>query len=453
MSSALTNPPQTGGNPLSMKHLAEKGTQQTRPADQPPKPRGRRWLPLIALIVAGGAAGAWYAYARLVAGHEDQATLGFLPGHGAAAGKNVADQPIQTVPVEVVWQSDTLRLTGSLIADERSSVASNTSGIAAEVLVDRGSVVRKNDVLVRIDPTDAKNELAEGQAMLDELKARLGLDGDMKNFDPEDQPEVRIAKASADLAASNLRRAKELVAKKVISDEAYDQTQTEYELATQRYRQARLLIKQAYQACNTAVAKLAILEKAVADTTIRAPFDGWVAEKLVSVGEQISSGMQATKVVTLVRIDSLRLSLTVPQQDIGRIQPSQTVRFHVDSFPDRTFNATVRFIAPIVANDTRSMIVEAVVPNSDGALRPGLFVTAELELKRQESEFLAPVAAVERVGEVARVFVVHDGVAREQIVALGQQHDGKVEIRSGLTGKEILVANPEHVHDGDVVRP
>jgi RND family efflux transporter MFP subunit len=343
-------------------------------------------------------------------------------------------------------------LTGSLMADEKSSVAANTSGIAAEVLVDRGSIVRKNDVLVQIDPTDAKNKLAEGQALLDELKARLGLEGNLDTFNPEDQPEVRLAKASAELAAANLRRAKDMYTKKVISAEAYDQTQTENELASQRYRQALLQIRQVYQAYKTILTKLAILEKAVADTTIRAPFDGWVAEKLVAVGEQISAGMQATKVVTLVRVDPLRLSLTVPQQNIACIRPGQTVRFHVDSFPDRTFNATVRFIAPVVTNDTRSMVVEAIVPNPEGALRPGLFATAELVLPKKEVEVLVPATAVQKVGEVARVFVVRDGVAREQVVALGELDKGKVGIRSGLTGKEILVAKPELVHDGDAVR-
>ena len=108
-----------------------------------------------------------------------------------------------------------------------------------------------------------------------------------------------------------------------------------------------------------------------------------MAEKLVAVGEQINSGVQATKVVTLVRIDPLRLSLTVPQQDIGRIEPGQTVRFHVDGFPERTFEARVRFIAPVVTSDTRSMVVEALAPNPDHLLRPGLFATAELELQGQ----------------------------------------------------------------------
>ncbi len=440
-------------NPLHLKHIGDKEQVEKVPATGSPPPRRRRW-PMIVLAVAvacGG--GAWYAHAWLGAAGNGKATLGFVSKDGADMNDMAAPAAsIATVPVEVIPRSDILRLTGSLAADERSSVASNTSGIVAEVQVDRGSRVRKGDVMVQIDPTDAKNELAEGQARLEELKARLGLDGNVEDFNPQDQPEVRLAKASADLAAANLHRAKELIAKKVISDEVYDQTETEFEMANQRYRQSLLLIKQAYAVCKTAMAKLAILEKAVADTTIRAPFDGWVAEKLVAVGEQISSGMQATEVVTLVRINPLRLSLIVPQQDIGCIEPGQKVYFHVDSFPDKTFEAQVRFIAPVV-NDTRSMVVEAVAPNPDGLLRPGLFATAELELRKQRPVIFAPIGAVQKNGEVGRVFVVRDGVAREQIVALGEQAGGKIEIRSGLTGKERLVARPELVKDGDKVRP
>jgi membrane fusion protein, multidrug efflux system len=284
------------------------------------------------------------------------------------------------------------------------------------------------------------------------LKARLGLEGDLSHFIPEDEPEVRVAKASADLAASNLRRAEDLHVKKVISTEAFDQTQTEFELANQRYRQSLLQIRQVYQLCRTAQIKLAILEKAVADTTIRAPFDGWVAEKLVAVGEQISSGMQATKVVTLVRIDPLRLSLTVPQQSIGSIQPGQKVRFQVDSYPDRTFEGKVRYIAPVVTNDTRSMVVEALVSNPNGTLCPGLFATAELQLKEKGAEVFVPLSAVQKIGEVARVYVVRNGMACEQVVALGEAEQQRVAIKSGLTGEERLVARPELVHDGDAVR-
>lgn len=469
MSTILVEEPTPAVNPLSLGHTIEKKPGDKKSADKPPKPHSRTWLLIVVVAIIAG--GAWYGHAWLAAADKGEkaaktsagengraggkATLGFAADADAGAAKTAKSTSaprIETVHVEVVERSDTLRLTGTLIADERSSVASNTSGIAAEVLVDRGSIVHKGDVLVQIDPTDAKNKLAEGLALIDELKARLGIDEDLESFNPEDEPEVRLAKASAELAASNLRRAKDLYTKKVISTEAFDQSRTESELATQRYRQALFQIKQAYQACRTAQTKLAILEKAVADTTIRAPFDGWVAEKLVAVGEQISSGMQATKVVTLVRINPLRLALTVSQQDIGCIRDKQSVRFRVDSFPDRMFTGTVQYIAPVVTNDTRSMVVEAVVPNPDGALRPGLFATAELVLPQKGAEILAPVGAVQKLGEVASVFVVRDGVAREQVVALGDVENGMVHVKSGLTDADILVANPNLVHDGDVVR-
>jgi RND family efflux transporter MFP subunit len=434
-----------------------------------PAARRHRWWPMVVVIVlAVAAAGVWHWYPQIVgllggqsgaaAGGgtsrqgNGKASLGFAPAEADGSAKTGSPaQRIQTVPVEMAPRSDVLRVTGSLMADERASVASNTSGIAAEVCVDRGSLVKKGDVLVRIDPRDARHKYEEGVAVLEELKARLGITGDLKDFKPEDEPEVRIAKASEELAAANLRRAKDNYAKKVISTEAFDQLKTEYDLAAQRFRQSQFQIVQALYVCKTAQIKVAILKKALDDTEIIAPFDGWVAEKLVAPGEQISSGMQATKVVTLVRINPLRLSLSVPQQDIGRIQPGQTVRFQVDSFPDRVFEARVRFIAPVVTNDTRTMVVEAVAPNPDRLLRPGLFATAEVELPRRQTSVFAPLKAVLRTGEVGRVFVVRDGVAREQVVALGDADGRRVEIQSGLSGKEILVANPELVHDGDAV--
>lgn len=468
-----------------------KATLGTRPAAQPVSPARREaasdiavegaatpatltaqgaasrrgWLPLAFVLVVIALTGAWLASMQLgLLGHaagerssasdsvprNGKATLGFAPAGETAKDRGGESESLATVPVEVAQRNETLRLTGTLVADEKAAVASNVSGILAEIRVDRGSVVHKNDVLAQLDPVDAQNRLTEGRALLDELKARLGLDQE-EPFRVENQPEVRLAKASLELAECNLNRAEDLYPKKAISTEALDQARTEHQLAVQRYRQTQLQVRQSYQACRTAMARLAILEKAVADTTIRAPFDGWVAEKRVAVGEQVTAGFMSTPIVTLVRVDPLRLSLTVPQQEIGRVRQGQTVRFQVDAFPDRTFDGTVQYITPVVNNDTRSMIVEAVVPNSEGVLRPGLFATAQLELARQKAEIYVPTGAVQRVGEVARVFVVRDGTAREQVVSLGAARDGRIEIQSGLSGDERLVARPELVRDGDAI--
>jgi membrane fusion protein, multidrug efflux system len=363
------------------------------------------------------------------------------------------------VAVEAIERSETLRLTGTLAADVKSSVAANVSGIAEKVFVDRGSVVREGEPLVQIDATDAKNKYAEGLAMVEELKARLGITDDGSRFDPAELPEVKLAKAALEQAQRNMDRVDKLAEKKVLSKETVEQTQTEYELAVNRYTQALYQSRQAYQTCKTAQVRAEILAKAVKDTTIVAPFDGWVVEKLVDKGEQISAGMQATKVVTLVKINPLRLSLTVPQQSIAHIQKGQTVRFRVDAFPNRDFEGTVKFVAPMVADNNRSMIVEATVPNElkDGKpeLVPGLFATAQLNLQQMKSKVFVPLSAVQWTGEQGRVFVVRDGVAREVVVQIGEidKESNKVEILSGLTGKETLVARPSHVRDGVPVRP
>ncbi len=177
-----------------------------------------------------------------------------------------------------------------------------------------------------------------------------------------------------------------------------------------------------------------------------------MVQKHVAVGEQVTGGFIASNVVTVVRTDPLRLALTVPQQSVGQIQPGQKVIFRVDSFPDRTFEARIRYISPVVINETRSMIADAVVPNPDNLLRPGVFATAEVQLPEQKPQVLVPMAAVQKMNEVARVFVVRDGVARAQVIALGKTVEDKVAVTSGLSGKELLVARPDLVRDGDAVR-
>jgi RND family efflux transporter MFP subunit len=422
--------------------------------------RGRRALIVVAAVafLAGVAGSLCLPRSRTAASETKnalqdggKATLGFA-NSGDADINNSPTERIEVICVETLPRCDRLRLPGTLSADEQSSVASNANGIVTEVRVDRGSIVKKGDVLVELDPTDAKNRLAEGVALVDELKAKLILGEASVPFVVEEQPEVKLTEATLKLAASRKDRAETLLPKNAISADECDLYRSEYECAVQRYRQSQQQVRQCYQNYQTAVVRLAALRKAVTDTTIVAPFDGVVAEKHVAVGEQVTGGFVASKVVTMVRTNPLRLSLTLPQHSVGRIELGGKVRFQVDCYPGKTFEAEVRHISPAVTSDTRSLLVEAITDNSDGALRPGLFAAAELDISEQQTEMLVPTTAVQRTGEVARVFVVRDGAAREQVVALGEAAKGKVEIRSGLTGKELLLSRPELLHDGDKVR-
>ena len=294
----------------------------------------------------------------------------------AGLGGQDSTQAVQSVQRDVavrlpgVWRPTTSRTWGAMPRDRVGDMR------GARQFREEGGL------LVQLDPRDSQYALDEGELAAEQFRVRLGLDAG-KKFRVEEVPEVEAASLALQLAEKNFHRWETLRTRNAIAVSDADQMETEYRSARQRYQLTLLVARQMYESYLAAVAHVATLRKALEDCSIRA-LRRLGGRELVAVGEQINSGVQATEVVTLVRIDPLRLSLTVPQQDIGRIEPGQTVHFEVDSFPNRTFAARVRFIAPVVTNDNRSMVVEALVPNPDHLLRPGLFVTAELQLDQQQ---------------------------------------------------------------------
>ncbi len=367
--------------------------------------------------------------------------------HETPQAKAVA-RDLRTQPVEAVVRNLTLRLTGSLAADDKSEVGSNAAGNVSETRVERGSFVKKGDVLVQIDPRDAQNALDEGLNAAEELRERLGLD-ESQEFCVDDVPEVEAAKIAKDLAERTYQRSENLKKQNAVALESYDQAVTDYHAAVQRYYLARRMAKQLNRSYQSAVTHLATLRKAVDDCTIRAPMDGWVAERSISVGERIIAMFPGAKLVTLLRIDPLRLTLTVPQQDMALIKIGQTVTFQTDAFPGRQFTGTVRYISPAVTADNRSLCVEAVVPNPKAELLPGLFAIAELQLDKKQTELYVPASAVCTQGDASAVFVIRDGTVREQMVSLGDRDGERVRILTGLAAGDVVVTAPDGLHDGD----
>ena len=420
------------------------------------RPLGRLAWTLVGLCVASSAAASWF-YWEHHAGAETGQQIEYLDviQRAAPPAKAAAPKAIGKQPVEVVQRALTLRLTGSLAADEKSEVGSNAAGIVSETRVNRGSIVKKDDLLVQLDPRDAQYALIGGQMAAEELRVRLGLDeakefdAQAKEFDTAAVPEVEAAKLAKELAEKKYKRSESLKQQNMISAEAADQMEAEYRSAIQQHRLAILQAKQLYQGYQLALARNLVLKKAVDDCSIRAPFDGWVAERNISVGERVIALFPGAKLVTLLRIDPLRLTLTVPQQESAQIKVGQKVVFQTDAFPGETFTGAVRYITPQVTSDSRSLCVEAVAPNPDGRLRPGLFVSSELQLDRKRTELYVPQSAVSKRGEVGALFVVRQGVIREQIVSLGETVDGRVRIASGLAPGDVVITTPALVHDGD----
>jgi RND family efflux transporter MFP subunit len=342
-----------------------------------------------------------------------------------------------------------LRVTGSLLADEQAEVSAELAGRVTATPVERGSRVAAGALLVRISASESSAQLQEAEANAGQIEARLGLNPG-QNFDPRHVPDVMNAQASLDLAEAEFKRIQSLLDQKVVSQAEWEQRRTQVEAARQQYKVAVNVAEQSYRSLQAARARVALANKSVSDTSVRAPFAGLVAERAVSVGDYVTKG---ARVATVVSIDPLRVELTVPEQAIAMIKVGQPVRLTVDAYPGEEFQASVRFVSPSVRVDQRALTVEAVAPNKDGRLKPGLFATALIQQSDPTPALTVPATSVETVSGTSRVYVVKDGKAEERIVTLGEKVTSRIEVVTGLEDGELVVAEPRgRVTDGMLVR-
>src|SRR3954447_14537349 len=332
-----------------------------------------------------------------------------------------------------------LRVTGSLLADEHAEVAAEIGGRVVGTPVERGTHVTAGAVLVRLSATESDASLREAQANAGQLEARLGLAAGQP-FDSARVPDVLNAKASLDWAESDFGRIKSLLDQKVVSQAEYDQKLTQVQAARQQYQLAQNVAQQSYRGLQAARARVDLARKTAGDTVVRAPFAGIVAERLVSTGDYVSRG---TKVARVVRIDPVRVELTVPEQYLSLVSTAQAVRLSVDAYPNEVFTAKVRFVSPALKSDQRALTVEAVAPNADGRLKPGLFATALLQQPRPAPALLVPATAVETVAGTSRVYVIAaNNKVEERIVTLGEKVGDRLELATGVKAGETVAADP-----------
>ena len=356
---------------------------------------------------------------------------------------------VETVHVESRTIDRFLRVTGSLVADEQAEVSAEAAGRVIAAPVERGSHVAQGAVLARISPTETSAQLLEAEANAAQIEARLGLSAGQP-FDPKRVPDVMNAKAALDLAVAEFGRIKSLLDQKVVSQSEYDQRRAQVDAAQQQFQMAQNVAEQSYRSLQAARARVELARKAASDTTIRAPFAGLVAERVVSVGDYVTRGAH---VATVVRVDPMRIELTVPEQAISLIKDGQAVQIAVDAYPGQLFAAKIRYVSPSLRTDQRALTVEAVAANADGRLKPGLFATASIQQPAGAPALLVPATAVETIAGTSRVYVIKGDKVEERIVTVGESVGQQVEITSGLAKDETVAAAPKgHLSDGQDVR-
>ena len=345
----------------------------------------------------------------------------------------------------------TLRVNGPLVADQQSDVTGVVPGRVTAVLVERGDVVAEGTPLVRLRDVDYRLQAAGASAALQQAQARLGITDARAPVRPEDTAEVRGAVANRELADESLRRAEQLSQTGAMSQAELDRARATATAAREQYNSALNGMRGAAVALTQARVALQQAGTAVRESTVRAPFAGEIADRFVDVGEYVAPQM---RIVSLVKTDPLRMEMPVPQEQVGAIQRGQTVEIRVDTFPDRVFTGTVRYISASVRTETRSLTVEATVPNADGTLRPGMFATASIDLGGTREGVSVPVAGVLSEAGVNRVFVVRqDGTIEERVVSVASRDTESVVIAEGIrAGERIAVETLDRLADGVRVR-
>jgi len=338
-----------------------------------------------------------------------------------------------------------IEVTGTLTAQESADVAAEIAGRIEATPVERGSRVGAGEALVRIGAADVDAQAREAEANAAQIEARLGIAGG-QSFDVARVPEVASAGASRALARAEFERTRALHADQLVSRAEFDQKSAQRESAERQYDVARNGAEQQYQSLMAARARVTVARKAAADAVVRAPFAGLVGERFVSAGDFVTRG---TRVASVLRVDALRVELTVPEQYVAAVATGRPVTFTVDAFPGTTFTGQVRYVSPSVTAESRALVVEALVPNPDGALKPGFFATARIEQAGSTMAVLVPAGAIRTVAGTARLFVVDGDHVEERVVMVGQAVGDRREIASGLTpGERVVTSGVAALADG-----
>ena len=353
--------------------------------------------------------------------------------------------------------------TGSLIGDQQTDVAPQTSGKVVAVGVEIGSAVRRGQMLVRLDDAELKLRVDQAVAQVGQAKAavrqaeeKIGLRPGQA-FDPNRVAEVAAAKVTFDLAEKNLRRAEKLIESGDVSRSFYDdqrarrdQSKEQYDVALAQARQNYAGVDVARTNVANAEAALALARKNLSYANIPAPIDGFVAERTADLGEYVSPQQ---KVATIVRTNPLRIRIDIPEQAISEVRVGQSVSVTTSAWPDRNFSGRVARIAPNVSATSRTLTVEAEIENSSGALKPGQFATVRILQERAEPAVLVPARAVVTEAGVSRLYVIKDGRAEQRVVQTGQTDGDLIEIKSGITADEqVATSSIEQLSDGIAIK-
>ena len=347
------------------------------------------------LIVGGG--GYWFGKAQSNSVAADNAPA------GGAAGITKSGQPapgtvVEATRVKSVRMAQGLTAVGSLRSDESVTIRPEVSGRISEINFREGQHVDMGLTLIRFDTSVQRAELEQAEA-------NLGLN------------------------KSRLERSRDLFTKGFISAQARDEAESNFKVAQANF--------------DLAQARLTKLD-------IKAPFSGIVGLRMVSIGDYVKDGQD---IVNLEGIDPLKVDFRIPEIYLKQVAVGQALQIGLDAFPNQTFQGKVFAINPLVDTNGRSIVIRAMVKNTESRLRPGMFARVRLLFSDDRDSVAVPEQSLIPLGDDQYLFKVVDGRAQRFKVEIGQRRDGQVEILQGVTAGEVVVtAGQLKLRDGSQVK-
>jgi len=321
------------------------------------------------------------------------------PEPGAPAA---AKPPVEVARARAAAAATELQSVGTLASDEAVAIAAEVAGRIAEIGFKEGEPVKQGTVLVRFDDSLARADLSNVEANLR-------------------------------LAESNFQRATSL---------------SQSGAGTQRSRD------EAQAALDTGRAAVELARVRLDKTQIRAPFDGTVGLRTVSVGAYAQVGQE---LVNLEKIDTLKLDFRLPEMNLRDVSVGMSVEIRVDAFPDRRFEGRVYAIDPLIDVNGRALKIRARLENPGNVLRPGLFARVLVHGASRGDVVMVPEGAIVPRGGDVFVYRIDNGRVVQAKVTLGERRSGEVEILEGLAADaSVVVAGHSRLRDGvevEVVQP
>ena len=333
-----------------------------------------RWMTLAAILVA------------------------FAPAAFAQQPASPPSVPVEAAKVETGPMSERISAVGSLRSDEAVIVRSEVAGRVVEIGFEEGRSVEKGALLLKLDDSLNRAEVADAEARLE-------------------------------LAKRNFSRTEELFGNQVATARSRDEARSSLDVGTATLELAKVR-----------------LEK----TRLVAPFAGIVGLRLVSVGDYITVGQD---LFNLEDIDPIKADFRVSERYLSAVRPGQAIEIGVDAYPGRVFKGEVFAIDPRIDAAGRSVVIRARISNQEKLLRPGLFARVTLILELKPDALTIPEQALMPRGEDQFVYRVIDGKVKQTKVTIGTRRDGRVEIIEGLGKDDVVVtAGHQKIRDGGAVR-